>query len=114
MRQAPPVKAELPPRQCSGATSSISTETPFSLADSAVQVAALPAPMTMTSCSGMSTPFLLLAQPPAAPAHRRALGRHIRAVRAASGFAQKAGIVQERLEVRTGSGADCEPATHNP
>src|SRR3954451_19432091 len=79
MRQAPPVKAELPPRQCSGATSSIRTEAPFSRADSAVQVAALPAPMTIKSCSGMSTPFLLPAQPTITPAHRKAGLRYIRA-----------------------------------
>src|SRR6266567_3861591 len=54
MRHAPSVNAELPPRQCSGAISSISTEAPFSLADNAAQVAALPAPTTITSGSGMS------------------------------------------------------------
>ena len=48
-------------------------------ADSAVQVAALPAPMTITSCSGMSTPFLLPAQPTITPAHRKAGVRYIRA-----------------------------------
>src|SRR6516162_2817192 len=49
MRQAPPVNAELPPRQCCGATSSISTRAPPSRADNAAQVAALPAPTTITS-----------------------------------------------------------------
>jgi len=44
----------LPPRQCSGEISSCNTEAPFSFADSAAQVAALPAPTTMTSCSGIS------------------------------------------------------------
>jgi hypothetical protein len=37
-----------------GAISSISTEAPFSFADKAAQVAALPAPTTITSCSGRS------------------------------------------------------------
>src|SRR5713226_5837342 len=54
MPQAPPVNAELPPRQCSGAISSINTEAPLSRADKAAQVAALPAPTTITSCSGIS------------------------------------------------------------
>src|SRR5436190_12734167 len=54
MRKAPPVKAELPPREASGEISSCNTEAPFSLADKAAQVAALPAPTTMMSCSGIS------------------------------------------------------------
>src|SRR6266550_3604234 len=64
MRKAPPVKAELPPRQASGEISSCNTEAPFSLADSAAQVAALPAPTTMMSCSGMS-----MARPPSPSQH---------------------------------------------
>src|SRR6187401_710459 len=60
MRQAPPVKAELPPRQCSGETSNCSTEAPFSRADKAAQVAALPAPTTIRSCSGMSIAWMPL------------------------------------------------------
>src|SRR3954469_1562281 len=62
MRKAPPVKAELPPRQASGEISSCNTEAPLSLADKAAQVAALPAPTTMMSCSGMSM-VRLLTQP---------------------------------------------------
>src|SRR5215831_13536619 len=61
MRKAPPVKAELPPRQCSGATSSISTWAPPSPADSAAQVAALPAPTTITS--NFSLPAMSMARP---------------------------------------------------
>src|SRR5712691_405391 len=37
------------------------TEAPFSLADSAAQVAALPAPTTITSCSGISITKVLRA-----------------------------------------------------
>ena len=54
MRHAPPVNAELPPRQCSGEISSCNTEAPPSRADNAAQVAAFPAPTTITSTSGMS------------------------------------------------------------
>src|SRR5215212_9127447 len=64
MRKAPPVKAELPPREASGEISSCSTEAPFSLADKAAQVAALPAPTTMMSCSGMSMAECLQLRPP--------------------------------------------------
>src|SRR6476659_5781773 len=52
-RKAPPVKAELPAHASSGAISSISTRAPFSRADKAAQVAALPAPTTMTSNSSL-------------------------------------------------------------
>ena len=41
IRKAPPVKAELPPREASGEISSCNTEAPFSPADSAAQVGSL-------------------------------------------------------------------------
>jgi hypothetical protein len=46
-------KGRVAPRASSGAISSISTRAPFSRADSAAQVAALPAPTTMTSRSSL-------------------------------------------------------------
>src|SRR6516165_9714427 len=55
------VKQELPPRASSGATSSISTRAPLSRADSAAQVAALPAPTTITS--NCSPPAMSMARP---------------------------------------------------
>src|SRR5665213_4364193 len=54
MRNAPPVNAELPQAASRGAISSIVTEAPCSLADKAAQVAAFPAPTTITSRSAIS------------------------------------------------------------
>src|SRR3989454_1591499 len=50
----PPANRLLPPASASGAHSRTTTLAPCSRADRAAQSAALPAPTTMTSCSGLS------------------------------------------------------------
>src|SRR5262245_40595153 len=50
----PPANRLLPPDSASEAHSSTTTPAPCSRAERAAQSAALPAPTTMTSCSGLS------------------------------------------------------------
>jgi len=74
------VKAELPQAASSGAISSISTETPFSRALKAAQVAAFPAPTTMMSRSAMSISclptFPTPAQSPGSSPERAIVAQH--------------------------------------